>query len=413
MSERQIEMLWRCTSCGAKNLGRHSVCQSCKNPKDGSEEWLMPEDTAAAATVTDPALLAMATAGANWRCAYCGSDQRNTDGTCKSCGAAKKEGTSLDDLPDKPAGAAPGAKAATAQQPVAAPATPRPKATPKQMAVSFAVMVLGCGSCGSCIWWLGKPDIVDATVDSVAWEQRVKVDRWQVVEHEGFAEARPPAANGIKSLGQREHHREQVLDHYETEHYTEKERDGTKTETYTERESCGEDCSTSSRSCREKCTSNKNGFATCKTTCTGGSRTCRTKYCNKTKTRQVPKYKDVRKSRQVPRYRSEPRFAEYFRWKVWEWKPHRVVKAEGRTTVLRWPSDEEVDAGVRLEEGETERTARDGSYTVHFLEDGKDGRAFEHACATPEEFLRYPVGSPHKLRVRGQELVEIDPGRDR
>ncbi|HEY3445337.1 MAG TPA: hypothetical protein VGK67_03190 [Myxococcales bacterium] len=411
MSERQIEMLWKCTSCGARNLGRHSVCPSCKNPKDGSEEWFMPDDTAAAPTVTDPALLALATAGAHWRCGFCGSDQRSDDGACKSCGASKKEGTSLDAL-DEPAAAVPDPAARAASAPAAAP--PRPKATPRQMAIAFACMVLSCGGCGACIWHLGKPEILEARVASVAWEQRVKVDRWQVVGHEGFAEARPPQANGVKSLGPREHHREQVVDHYETEHYTVKEQDGTKTETYTERESCGETCTTSSKSCSEKCTPNKNGFATCKTTCSGGSRSCKTKYCDKRKTRQVTKYKDVRKSRQVPRYRSEPRYAEYFSWKAWEWKPNRVVKAAGAaTTDLRWPADEEINAGVRLEEGETERSAREACYRVDFVAPGKDGdRSFPHVCATPEEFLRYPVGSPHRLRVQGQELVEIDPGRD-
>jgi len=409
MSERQIEMLWKCTSCGAKNLGRHPVCQSCRNPKDGSEDWLMPEDTAAAATVTDPALLAMATAGADWRCGFCGSDQRNSDGTCKACGAAKKEGRSLEEIERAPA-PVPAAAAASA-----APARPRPKATPRQMLVAFLCLVSSCGGCGACLYYLGKPEILEARVASVSWEHRVKVDRWQVVGHEGFAEARPVDANGIKSLGPREHHREQVLDHYETEYYTVKEQDGTKSESYTERESCGETCTSSSKSCKETCKPNKNGFATCKTTCTGGGRSCTTKYCTRTKTRQVPRYKDVRKSKQVARYRSEPRFAEFFSWKAWEWKPNRVVKAAGDTTELRWPSQEEIDQGVRLEEGETERSAREASYSVSFVVPGgkEADRTFAHVCPGPEEFGRFPVQSAHRLRVQGAEILEIDPGRDR
>ncbi len=39
MSERQIELVWRCSSCQHQNLGRHAICQSCGNPKDESEEY--------------------------------------------------------------------------------------------------------------------------------------------------------------------------------------------------------------------------------------------------------------------------------------------------------------------------------------------------------------------------------------
>ena len=41
-------------------------CQSCVKPKDESEEYEMPSDTASAATVEDPNLLRMATAGEHW-----------------------------------------------------------------------------------------------------------------------------------------------------------------------------------------------------------------------------------------------------------------------------------------------------------------------------------------------------------
>ena len=75
-SVRHIEMTWRCSACAAKNLGRHKVCQGCNHPKDGSERYEMPEDPSRAVSVTDADLLRMATAGPDWRCAYCGSDQR-------------------------------------------------------------------------------------------------------------------------------------------------------------------------------------------------------------------------------------------------------------------------------------------------------------------------------------------------
>jgi hypothetical protein len=77
--ERIIEMTWRCSSCQRQNLGRHKSCQGCGNPKDASEEFEMPSDTALAPTVTDERLLRMATAGPDWRCRFCGGDQRRSD----------------------------------------------------------------------------------------------------------------------------------------------------------------------------------------------------------------------------------------------------------------------------------------------------------------------------------------------
>src|SRR5688500_12887171 len=84
--ERHIELVWRCSSCGHRSLGRHMQCQSCGNPKDASEEYEMPVDPAVVASVTEPELLRMAQAGANWRCRYCSSDQRDLHGECARCG---------------------------------------------------------------------------------------------------------------------------------------------------------------------------------------------------------------------------------------------------------------------------------------------------------------------------------------
>ena len=64
-------MLWRC-HCSKKHLGRHMKCETCGRPKADDVEYEMPEDVETAESVTDEKLLRMATAGENWRCAYCG-----------------------------------------------------------------------------------------------------------------------------------------------------------------------------------------------------------------------------------------------------------------------------------------------------------------------------------------------------
>jgi len=60
-----IEMFWGCTTCNAKNLGRHKTCENCGAPRtDKSPEW-MPGDTSPMAAVKDPALLRKFNAGAD------------------------------------------------------------------------------------------------------------------------------------------------------------------------------------------------------------------------------------------------------------------------------------------------------------------------------------------------------------
>ena len=51
--QRQIEMTWRCSSCSHQNLGRDKTCQQCGDPKDKSEKYEMPADTASAASLRD------------------------------------------------------------------------------------------------------------------------------------------------------------------------------------------------------------------------------------------------------------------------------------------------------------------------------------------------------------------------
>ncbi|UJR78381.1 hypothetical protein [Sandaracinus amylolyticus] len=89
MSSRKIELTWVCTSCGHRNLGRFAECKACGSPKDASERYQMPGDTRAAPTVSDPALLRLAHAGANWRCTFCGTESRALVASCEHCGAQR------------------------------------------------------------------------------------------------------------------------------------------------------------------------------------------------------------------------------------------------------------------------------------------------------------------------------------
>lgn len=385
--DRQIEMTWRCTSCSARNLGRYKVCRTCGNAKDGSEEYEMPEDPSKAATVTEADLLRMATAGPDWRCAYCGSDQRRTDLGCQNCGAAAVEGA---EVPAPPEPATPPISSAATRQG----STPGSLLAGRAFAVGCLAITVTCGAATSLmVWNHNRPRDFDARVDDVAWERTISVERYQVRAAEGFKEAMPSDAFDVTSVGKRHHHDEQVLDHYTTEHYTVQVPDGYRSESYTERVACGRDCTSRPKSCSEKCTSNRNGFATCKQVCSGGGESCTTRYCSERRTRQVPKTRSEGRTRQVPHYRAEPRFAEAFAWKRWEWLPARTVTVKGSDVNLRWP---EANLGRGLGPGEKEREQRKESLKVT-LSYGE--RSLTFVPANEEELARFPPTSRHALHT--------------
>ena len=382
IGERHIEMTWRCSVCQTRNLGRFKTCQGCGKPKDDTEEYEMPDDPGSAASVTDAALLRMATAGPDWRCAYCNSDQRATDGACGQCGAS----------PSEPAVA----------QPV--PLLARPARRWIRYAIGAGIAVVA--AIALLIWNARRPHDYDATVTAVSWEQVIDVEHFANHEHQGFRESIPADATEITSVGQQVHHQEQVLDHMETEHYTEQVPDGFRTEHYTAHVSCGQDCRSTPKSCREECTSKKNGFASCKQVCSGGGQSCTTRYCDESRTRQVAQTRTESRTRQVPRYRSEPRYAEAFHYKAWDWRADRTVRASGTAaTGVHWP-----DNGARttgLPTGEQEREQRHASYTVTLRYHGDQTVRF--AAATPEALARFGAGTHTVRRVRDALFVDGAP----
>lgn len=381
MTERQIEMTWRCSSCSARNLGRFKVCPSCGSPKDGSEAYEMPDDPSTAATVTEASLLLMATAGPDWRCAYCGSDSRRSDMGCNNCGASAVEGVE-------------------ASEPAPSPPV---KVVPKKKPVGKVFGVLAaCIICGGLyIWNAVRPRDFEARVTDVRWERTIAVQRYQAKVFEGFKEDIPADALSVKSIGQKEHHQEQVFDHTETEHYTVEVPDGFRSESYTERVSCGQDCRTEPKRCHEKCSSNKNGFATCRTECSGGGQTCSTRYCNERRTRQIPKTRSEARTREVPKYRSEPRYAAAFSWTHWDWFPSRTVRLQGTDITTRWP---EARLNEDLSPGEKEREERSEQYEVT-LSYGKHTLTFKPTSEL--EFATFAPGSAHALHTEG-ETISVD-----
>jgi hypothetical protein len=384
--ERIIEMTWRCSGCKRQNLGRYKSCQGCGNPKDASEEFEMPAITELAPTVTDPALLQMATAGPDWRCRFCGSHQRRSDQTCAHCGA--------------PSYATPLGPPRTVAQ------TPGRKASGVGW-VLLGLLAFTWTGCWSLMRYANQP--YAASVSSATWEHVIDVERYALRTQEGFKEAIPADALDVKRIGKRVHHHDKVQTGFETQSVVNEVADGSRLETYSVREVCGEDCTTEPERCREVCRSNSNGFATCRQECSGGRRKCRPRYCSGTRTREVPRTRSEVLKIRVPTYRDEPRYADAFSYKAWSWAHDRTVRERG---VLGdnveaggvkppWP------AGARtsgLPPGEQEREKRTARYLVVLVYSGDSMISFE--VKSPEALAPFTPGSKHRLRIeQGSYIV--------
>lgn len=448
MSERHIEMIWRCSTCQNRNLGRHMTCQGCGKPKDESEEYEMPGDTASAATVEDPALLRMARADEHWRCEYCGSHQRAYDGGCATCGAGRAEG----------ANATRQQRRAVRVQALPGIAAPRADITPfwqtgyaKVLGVAFVVMCIGMCVVNKKVKpkeaelperaaLVGGPVVTDfdARVKEIGWNRSIKVERWEVVPLQGFTADLPPDAFNVKAAGVKFHHNEDVFDHDETVYDDVEVPDGFRTETYTDRESCGEDCTGSGRTCRRECTSRpqncrevctnkKNGFASCRNVCSGGGqdchdvctgteRRCTTRYCDRTKTRQIPKTRLEKRARIVKKYRQEPRTAPWSTYAEWQWVKAREEETSGAMSEPSWPDAGEIrDAGAFADGGlraSNERATMTERYWVRFDYEGTGAQTTaEYQPPNAEEFAKYTPGTPAKIHVDGYgvQVLSIGP----
>ncbi len=398
VSEWQVEMLWRCTSCSERNLGRDLACARCGSPKDGSETYEMPGDVSSNAAVRDESLLRIASGGANWACGYCGSDARRHDGACGRCGAAPL-------------------RADQGESPL-----PAVYAVPKRRSRALAWTI---GGAIAALFLVGvvsamalrprRPPLavvvkppppafvdVDAQVTKKSWQRTVTIERRQLWPFEGFVEAKPEGAIDVKSLGPRVHHHDSVLDGQDTKTWTEQVPDGYDTQSYTASEACGQTCVSKPQSCKPVCTPGKNGFAKCSNVCSGGGQSCSTKYCTVTKTRQVPRTKTVTKSKLVPRYRQEPRYAAFFSWRAMAWRIVRSVPKGGTVEPPGWPSDEE----LALTDNERKTAVETYGVTFGYTHEGEP-RELALTPADETAFVALPVGTKRKVRVHRAGTTEL------
>jgi hypothetical protein len=391
--DRKIELTWVCSSCRHRNLGRHKVCESCGDPKDASEKFEMPGDTASAASVTDPKLLQQASAGRDWRCTFCRADNTALAAACKQCGAQRGSTPAIAPSPRRPMAIA---QARSDRGPWLILATIAPIALVVPCVIIGALFFVSA-SRPATPYVPPVSSVVHAHVEGRTWSTTLVAMRHQLVDQEGFAEAEPADAVDVTPDGERHHHDDQVEDGTEQQTYTE-DVPYTDTETYTEMVPCGQDCTTTPQTCHEECTDDGNGFASCHDVCTGGDQTCTPRTCPEQRTRPVQRTRSETRTRTVPHYRTVPRDAPWFHWRAWQWVENRRAHHDGTNEAPSWPTDEELGTGTPLGDGESERVDRDSLASISV----RDDRGQPHTLGVQlDDLSRYEVGAPME--------VEYDP----
>ncbi|MGK7928297.1 MAG: Ran-binding zinc finger domain-containing protein [Spirulina sp.] len=291
---------WDCPTCGTRGiLGRYRECNNCGAPRPQGVRFYLPEN---APNVTNTEQLAIAKAGADWICEYCGSSNRVKEENCIECGAPKShikqavKEYSTENVPRN------------AQTPTISPQTSSPPPSVASRGkgkgrgyqwVLGTIAIVASAIVGLTIF-VFQPITVEATVSGLSWERKIIVERLTTVRESDWS---IPA--GGRLLSQREEIRryEKVLDRYETKTRQVSEKVKTGTETYT----CGKRDLGNGYFEDKKCT--------------------RSVYETRTRTET---YED-------PVYRDEPVYETKYTYEIDRWLRDRTEFASGGNKKPYWP----------------------------------------------------------------------------
>lgn len=325
---------WDCPTCGTQGLlGRDTKCGNCGATRPEGIKFYLPENAPA---VANAAQLAVAQAGADWICDYCGSSNRADATTCYDCGApqgAKRQVVQSDPLPNTN------------------PEPPPPVKPPSKK----SRWQIGClGFLGSLIalliiWF--QPQQIDATVTQTHWQRSIAIEQLTTLVESDWS-----IPTGSRLLSQQEeiHHYKQVLERYETRTRDVSEQVAVGSESYV--------CGTVDLG---------NGFFE--------DRMCdRTIYETRTSTETY----------EEPIYRDEPVYQTKYTYEIDRWLVNRTPQTSGNDRNPYWP---EIVLGPQERQGAGEET-----YRVDF--EGKNGKSYQITMPLAR-WLDFEVGTQHRITV--------------
>lgn len=327
-----IETTWECDSCKHKNRGRDLICANCGNPKQKGEKYAVP-DPKTVPEVTGQDLLRKAQAGPNWKCEFCGADERTLEDHCGSCGAERYSYSSS----KKPPALVPPQLRDTITS------SPRRRRWPF-IAGGGGLVVLLTGL----LVWINTAREVDAKVAVTSWEVAVTLEKRYLRSGTGWSDDMP--AGAFNSSCERRQAGTENCNPYRCNPH-EVNYDCNPHDCNPHQESY--DCNPEPCNCNTDCTDEGNGFATCTEDCDTCYDTCyRTEYdtchdsCSRTE------YDTC--------YEQCPVYKNWCNYQYHEWVPQESERAAGFGPTVVWPT--------LLAEGVEERIVRSEEYSVIFTD---------------------------------------------
>jgi hypothetical protein len=172
---------WKCPACGAVNLGRDMKCSGCGAVRGPNVKFFLEED---AAEVTDQGLLSTAEGGADWHCAFCGTDNRSGVAACRQCGAPREGMKSRETGTPPPAGGVPRGGASAARK------------APTRLIAAVAAVVVALAAAA---FFLTRGTEATLTLRGGEWSREIRVERQEPARHEAWRDEVPPEARILRT----------------------------------------------------------------------------------------------------------------------------------------------------------------------------------------------------------------------
>ncbi len=336
-----MEMLWDCPICHHENKGVQGEdeglrCSGCGAQKTADTPYRMPRDISRAAAVTDPRHVGWGKAAAHWTCSYCGSQERDLQGQCSSCGASKDERV-------RPPQA----------QPLKLPIeVPKRRSTVPLLVGGLATIGVVSGA----LYWGLSSHAGEATITKVKWSREVRLEEKKTLESQDWADNVPFSAFN-KSCNSKVRGTTKCNPHRCNPHP----------------ESYEYNCTgggTRACNCRPQCTDTGTGLAKCKEVC---DRCPVPKTCQ-TGTRTV--YDTC--------YDTCPVTDMWCSYQYHSWETVQVENMQGSDNHPTWPE---------LYAGPNQRVAQSARYEVHYTSGDQNW------VETPTEqvFVTREVGQAHRI----------------
>lgn len=188
------EKVWTCSFCGRENLGRHKECPTGCGAARDKDSLKSAKSQGTAGSVTDPELLKLARAGADWFCSHCGAGNIGTSEACLKC-SSPRYGVSEENHSEDPNGHARFNASQKSPPPLPSPNPSKCQVPPRysepedvypvkrEPLISSTTLLIGGGVgagillIGAVIWAFQTHEVT-GSVSSMTWSRTTHIEKW-------------------------------------------------------------------------------------------------------------------------------------------------------------------------------------------------------------------------------------------